>query len=112
MELHQQALTLRKKLLGENHPDYATSLGNLARVYFDMGNYPKALELYRQASTCARNSWARTTPTTPSSLGNLANLYLAIGDYPKALEIHQQALNLRKKLSGENHPDYATRLTA
>ena len=33
-------------MLGEKHPDYATSLNNLARLYQSMGDYAKAEPLY------------------------------------------------------------------
>ena len=47
--LYRQALRDQKKVLGEKHPDYATSLNNLALLYKDMGDYAKAEPLYRQA---------------------------------------------------------------
>ena len=31
--LHKQALTVRRKVFGEEHPDVAQSLNNLAEVY-------------------------------------------------------------------------------
>ena len=34
--LYKQALEIRKKALGEAHPDYATSLNNLALLYKNM----------------------------------------------------------------------------
>ena len=38
----QRAVELRRKQLGEDHPDYATSLNNLAFLYDSMGEYAKA----------------------------------------------------------------------
>ena len=35
--LYRQALEIRKRALGENHPGYATSLNNLAVLYKAMG---------------------------------------------------------------------------
>jgi len=32
--LYQQALALRQKLLGDDHPDVAASLNNLALLYY------------------------------------------------------------------------------
>ena len=39
--LYRQALEIRKKVLGEGHPDYATSLNNLAELYRAMGAYDR-----------------------------------------------------------------------
>ena len=52
--LYRQALEIRKKVLGENHPDYAISLNNLARLYRAQGDYPRAEPLCRQAVTIIR----------------------------------------------------------
>ena len=47
--LYQQALALRQKLLGDDHPDVATSLNNLASLYYSQGKYKEAEPLYQQA---------------------------------------------------------------
>ena len=47
--LYKQALIITKKVRGEEHPAYATSLNNLALLYDDMGNYAGAEPLYKQA---------------------------------------------------------------
>ena len=53
------------RALGEDHPDYATSLNNLAVLYQADGRLRRAEPLYRQAMEICRRRWARTTPTTP-----------------------------------------------
>src|SRR5436309_1468205 len=47
--LGKQALAIREKVLGLDHPDTATSLNNLAEVYSSMGEYAKALPLHQRA---------------------------------------------------------------
>ena len=47
--LYRQALAIGKKVLGEQHPDYAKSLNDLAGLYQSMGDYAQAEPLYRQA---------------------------------------------------------------
>ncbi len=49
--LYLNALQLRKKLLGENHPDVATSLNNLAILYAASDQTKKAFSLMQQATT-------------------------------------------------------------
>ncbi len=44
-----QALALRRKLLGEEHPDVAQSLNNLAGLYDTQGRYAEAEPLYVRA---------------------------------------------------------------
>jgi tetratricopeptide (TPR) repeat protein len=45
----RQALDIRRRILGGNHPDYATGLNNLAALYEAMGRYAEAELLSRQA---------------------------------------------------------------
>ena len=52
----EQARDLRKKLLTENHPAYATSLSNLAVVYCYMGDYARAEPLLRQGLEISRSN--------------------------------------------------------
>ena len=48
--LYQEALRIRQKVLGPEHPDTATSLDNLALLEFDLGRIDEATALARQAS--------------------------------------------------------------
>ena len=45
-ELHEKALTIRKKIFGEEHADVATSYSNLALVYNRLGEYNQAKDLH------------------------------------------------------------------
>src|SRR5260221_2057366 len=40
--LAERALEIRKRVLGENHPDYAKSLINLAELYMSVSYYEQA----------------------------------------------------------------------
>ena len=65
--LFRQASDIYRTALGEDHPDYALSLNNLAGLYHAMGNYAAAEPLLRQASDIYRTALGRTTPTMPSA---------------------------------------------
>ena len=73
--LYRQALEIRKKALGEEHPDYATSLNNLAALYHAMGAYDRAEPLYRQALEIRKKALGEEHPDYATSLNNLAALY-------------------------------------
>ena len=47
--LYVDALAMRKKLLGEEHPDVAQSMNNLAALYRIQGKYEAAEPLYVDA---------------------------------------------------------------
>ena len=63
--LYRQALEIRKRALGENHPDYATSLNNLAGLYQAMGTTRRPSRSSAKPWRSASGRWARTTPTMP-----------------------------------------------
>ena len=105
-----KVLATRKKLLGENHPDYATSLNNLALLYHSMGVDEKAEPLFLQAKDLTKKLLGENHPDYANSLNNLAALYHSMGAYEKAEPLYLQARNLRKQLLDENHPSYARSL--
>ena len=47
--LYQQALKMKKQLLGAEHPNVAASLNNLVALYYFQGRYTEAEPLYQQA---------------------------------------------------------------
>ena len=54
-----QLCDIRKKALGERHPDYAQGLNNLAYLYDLMGEYAKAEPLLLQACDIRRKACGR-----------------------------------------------------
>jgi tetratricopeptide (TPR) repeat protein len=105
-----EALSIRREILGESHPDYAQSLNNLALLYQSMGDYARAEPLYSQAMEILKKALGESHPNYATSLDNLASLYRSMGDYARAEPLYRQALEIWKKALGESHPDYATSL--
>jgi CHAT domain-containing protein/Flp pilus assembly protein TadD len=98
-----KGLDIRKRTLGENHPDVASSLDNLGNLYSDLGNYPKAEPYYLQAMEIRKKAFGEYHPEVASSQNNLGNLYINLGNYPKAEPYYIQSLEIQKKALGENH---------
>ncbi|MFN6526919.1 tetratricopeptide repeat protein [Nostoc sp. ChiSLP03a] len=105
--LYKQALELRKRLLGENHPAFATSLNNLAGLYKSTGQYSKAELLYQQALELRKALLGENHADVAASLNNLALLYDEQGRYDEAEPLYLQSLELEKRLLGENHLSFA-----
>jgi len=110
--LLQQALAVRKKILGEAQPEYAQSLSNLAQLYAGQGDYAKALPLAQQAVELTKNALGQEHPGYAHSLNNLAQLYHVHGEYAKALPLLQQAVEVNKKALGDGHANYAMSLAS
>ncbi len=107
---YEQCLEVTKKRLGEEHPDVAASLNNLAALYYSQGRYSEAEPLYIQTLALRRKLLGEEHPDVAQSLNNLALLYDSQGRYSEAEPLYIQALALWRKLLGEEHPSVATSL--
>ena len=110
--LFEQALQIRKQVLGPEHPDTASSLNNLALLNVRIGDYAKAEPLLQQALQIFKKVLGPEHPETATALSNLAGLYYERGDYAKAEPLLQQALQIFRKVLGPEHPDTAASLNS
>ncbi|NEO45495.1 MAG: tetratricopeptide repeat protein [Moorea sp. SIO4A3] len=108
--LAEQALGIRKKVLGDNHQDVATSLDNLAQLYWKQGRYSEAEDHYQQSLAIRKEQLGENHPDVATSLNNLGVLYYSQEIYTKAEDYYQQSLAIRKQKLGENHPSVVTSL--
>ncbi|MEH2026330.1 tetratricopeptide repeat protein [Nostoc sp.] len=107
---YEQCVEVTKKRLGEEHPNVAQSLNNLALLYYSQGRYSEAEPLLQQALELLRRLLGEEHPHVATSLNNLANLYYSQGRYSEAEPLLLGALELTRHLLGEEHPNFATSL--
>jgi tetratricopeptide (TPR) repeat protein len=107
---NKDCLEVVRKRLGEDHPDVATSLNNLALLYESQGKYEEAEPLYRSALEMYKRLLGEEHSYVATSLNNLAELYRSQGKYEEAEPLYHSALEMYKRLLGEEHPDVATSL--
>jgi tetratricopeptide (TPR) repeat protein len=105
-----EALSIRERMLGPDHPDVATSLNNLAKLYNAQGRYADAEALYRRALAMREKALGPDHPDVATSLNNLAELYNAQGRYADAEPLYRRALAIGENTLGPDHPDIAIRL--
>ena len=109
-ELLREALAIREKALGPEHPDTATSLNNLADLLRDQGDFAGARPLHERALAIRETALGPEHSATATSLNNLANLLRDQGDLAGARALHERALAIREKALGSEHSDTATSL--
>jgi CHAT domain-containing protein/tetratricopeptide (TPR) repeat protein len=105
--LLEKVLAVRRKVLGEEHPDTAYSYNNLAYSVENQGRYKEAEEGYQKALGIYRKVFGEEHPDTAASYNNVAFNLNAQGRYQEAQEGHQKALAIRRKVLGEEHPETA-----
>jgi tetratricopeptide (TPR) repeat protein len=106
----EQCVSISKERLGDEHPDVAISLNNLAELYRAQGRYAEAKPLYQQALEMTKRLLGDEHPNVATNLNNLAELYRAQGRYAETESLYRQALEMRKRLLGDEHPDVASSL--
>ena len=105
--LFRKALEIRKKVPGENHPDYARSLNSRALAYWYQGDYARAEPLYRRALEIYAKVLGKNCAGYAESLDYLACEYLVQADNLRAEPLFRQAAATWKKVLGEDHPQHA-----
>jgi tetratricopeptide (TPR) repeat protein len=100
----KKCVLLLKQRLGDDHPDVATSLNNLALLYYFQGKYNEAEPLYQQALALRQKLLGDDHLDVAFSLNNLAGLYNSQGKYNEAKSLYQQALNICEQRLGVDHP--------
>ena len=108
--LYLQSLDIRKRQLGNDHPDVATTLNNLAQLYEFQGRYNDAEPLFLQSLDIYKRQLGNDHPHVATTLNNLSALYESQGQYNDAEPLYLQSLDIRKRQLGNDHPHVATSL--
>jgi len=106
----EQCLKVAEQRLGENHPDVATSLNNLAELYRTQGKYAEAEPLFTRSLAIWESQLGENHPHVALSLNNLAGLYRSQGKYAEAESLFTRSLSIRESQLGENHRSVASSL--
>jgi serine/threonine protein kinase/tetratricopeptide (TPR) repeat protein len=101
----EQALALRRRAQGPDHPETLDSMNSLANAYQDAGRIGAALTLYEETLKQARAKLGPDDPNTLSSMNNLAVAYNVTGRLDKALILYEETLKQTRAKLGPDHPD-------
>jgi CHAT domain-containing protein/tetratricopeptide (TPR) repeat protein len=103
-------LGIRARILGDEHPDVATSLNSLAKLDSDQGRYAKAESLFQRALAMREKILGPDHPDVATSLNDLAGVYMDQGQYAQAEPLYLRALTVRERTLGSDHPYVARTL--
>ena len=105
---YEQALEMRLRLFGPEHPEVAAALNNLAKYYWEVEDDQRAEALFRQALDMNIKLRGEDDLGTASGSVNLALYLLERGDAQRAEPLVQRALNIRQTRYPNGHPLTAT----
>jgi tetratricopeptide (TPR) repeat protein/DNA-binding XRE family transcriptional regulator len=103
--LLQRALTIRERVLGLEHPDTASTLNNLAVLYFYQGRYEQAEQLLLRALVVREHVLGSEHPDIANTLDTMALVYYYQGRYVEAEPLYQHALVIEENTLGPEHLD-------
>lgn len=107
----RRALLMRRSVLGENHPDVAGSLDELAGLMMEKGDYSAAEPLYRSALAMNRELLGERNATVATNISNIATLLTNQARYAEAESLCRESLTMTRDVLGENSADFATSLS-
>ncbi|MCR5463394.1 MAG: CHAT domain-containing protein [Bacteroidales bacterium] len=108
--LFENAAEIRRKQLGVHSADFANSINNVGKCYYELGSYAKALDYGLQALEIRRRVLGMDHPDFALSLNNIGLCYARLGDYVKAQGLFLRAMEIQGRAQGKDHPDYARSL--
>ena len=108
IELYEQVLAERERVLGPDHPDTLTIRNNLAGAYYSVGRFGEAIELFERVLAERERVLGSDHPDTLTTRNNLAGAYYFAGRFGEAIELLGRVLAERERVLGPDHPDTLT----
>ena len=103
----ERALELRRRGLGQDHPDTLTSMDRLALLYWDQGKYAQAEPLLTSVMKARTRVLGALHPDTLETTNNLALVYANRAKFAQAEPLYTKVLEIRRRALGEQHPQHA-----
>lgn len=106
----QQALALRRQLVGPEHPDIADTLNMQAELCYYRGEYERSAQMHQQVLSMRVRLFGESHLAVAISLNNLAGIYCMQGRYREAEPLYHRTLAMRELALGGDHIDVAETL--
>jgi tetratricopeptide (TPR) repeat protein len=100
----RRAVELKEKILGPDHPDVATSLGNLANVLAKVNRVSEALELSQRAVRIDEKALGADHPEVARELANRAEQLVLAKRFDEAEQMGRRATQIFEREMGSNNP--------
>jgi tetratricopeptide (TPR) repeat protein len=97
----ERALDLRRRMLGEDHPDTLSVMSDLAFLYRAEGKFAQAEPLASKVLEIRRRLLGEDHPDTLYAMNNLGLLYRFEGQSAPAEALLSKVLAIRQRISGE-----------
>ena len=103
--INQRLNAQDQRVLGLEHPDTLTSMGNLASTVWNQGRWKEAEELDVQVMDTRKRMLGLEHPDTLASMANLAFTFWSLDLKNEAIELMSEVIEYRQKNISSDHPD-------
>lgn len=100
---YKDAISLYRKIYGENHPSISVQLNNMASMLFTCKRVEEAEELYVASRNILIKFHGKEHTAVAAAINSLAKLHGALGRYAQAMALHSEALGILLKLHGSEN---------
>jgi serine/threonine protein kinase len=107
-KLFLEAQAGERRLLGEDHPEYASLLENLGNVWFRKGRYAETAENLEKVLAMRRRAFGDDSEPVARSVANLGTVYFMQGNDAAAIPKFEEAAAKLSRFLGPDHPDVAS----
>ncbi|MBS1911157.1 MAG: tetratricopeptide repeat protein [Bacteroidetes bacterium] len=111
IESSRRALAVRRRTLGEYHPDVARNMADLGALLYAVGRFTEAEEELQQALALCNAHVAREPLLMAMIFNTLGAVRTATGEHQAAHAFFSQALELNRATLGAEHPEAASNIT-
>jgi len=108
--LLQRAYSINDSLLGNNSPETAKSINDLANLNFAMGDYESAIKKFKEAIEQRKNIYGEESLEAAESMNDLAMVLREEGDYDQSEKLLSASLAIRNKLLSSESMEVAQSL--
>jgi serine/threonine protein kinase/tetratricopeptide (TPR) repeat protein len=100
----QKAMEIRRRVLGDDHPDTVAAINNVGSMFVTLGQLDKAEPFLREAVDRAKSAYAKDDADAISAIISLGALNRSRGKLDEALKIYREAMERSRRALGDDDP--------
>ena len=104
----RRSVELTQKLLGDDHPELASTLVNLGWLHHHLSEFNEAAEVFLKANEILEEALGSAHPQVLEADQSLAFLRFTMGENETAIQDYREIMKRRKAHQREDHPRYLT----
>jgi tetratricopeptide (TPR) repeat protein len=102
-DTYRDALEIKRKIFGLDHPSVASTLNNLAGLLLTMNELEEARDMYEDSIRIRRKVFGENHPSVAESLNNIGLMLYAQRRYGDAQPLMEKSIRIKRVSFGSRH---------